>query len=224
MDEMVSALLDIKEVLLGIEEALLKPSKSDILMVIITCIYVVATIVICVFNGRSAKAAKEQLEAAKNELEESRKQHRQNAGIQLYTIRKNFITQFKEKNYNDMVWDASILFSKEVSAAVKNTMLAYEKYCNAQHYLDLFEDRMRDDDPELYNEYCRLLNSPAENTTDAITALCYGYAPIIEENGEKRRLRYADLIADFQEKKSAHEALSNSAFLQLKGELKNSIS
>ena len=43
---------------------------TDWLMVIITAIYVVATIFICVFNGRSAKAANEQTEAARNQTKE----------------------------------------------------------------------------------------------------------------------------------------------------------
>ena len=43
---------------------------TDWLMVIITAIYVVATIFICVYNGRSAKAANEQTEAARNQTKE----------------------------------------------------------------------------------------------------------------------------------------------------------
>ncbi len=40
---------------------------TDWLMVAITGVYVVATIMICIFNGRSAKAAKEQILVAKNQ-------------------------------------------------------------------------------------------------------------------------------------------------------------
>ena len=43
---------------------------TDWLMVIITFIYVVATIFICVFNYRSAKAAKEQIEVSKTQYKE----------------------------------------------------------------------------------------------------------------------------------------------------------
>lgn len=43
---------------------------TDWLMVIITAIYVVATIVICVFNARSAKAAKEQAAIAQKQMQE----------------------------------------------------------------------------------------------------------------------------------------------------------
>lgn len=48
---------------------------TDWLMVIITAIYVVATIVICYFNGKSAKASKEQAEIAKKQTEEMIKQY-----------------------------------------------------------------------------------------------------------------------------------------------------
>lgn len=41
---------------------------ADWFMVAITAIYVVATIVICIFNGKSAKAAKEQTETAKQQI------------------------------------------------------------------------------------------------------------------------------------------------------------
>ncbi|MBE7005721.1 MAG: hypothetical protein E7424_01045 [Ruminococcaceae bacterium] len=43
---------------------------TDWLMVIITAVYVVATIIICVFNGKSAKAAREQTDTAKRQIEE----------------------------------------------------------------------------------------------------------------------------------------------------------
>lgn len=48
---------------------------TDWLMVIITAVYVVATIVICVFNGKSAKAAKEQTETAKQQINEMIRQY-----------------------------------------------------------------------------------------------------------------------------------------------------
>lgn len=48
---------------------------TDWLMVIITAVYVIATIVICVFNGKSAKAAKEQTETAKQQINEMIRQY-----------------------------------------------------------------------------------------------------------------------------------------------------
>lgn len=48
---------------------------TEWLMVIITAVYVVATIVICVFNGKSAKAAKEQTETARQQIDEMIRQY-----------------------------------------------------------------------------------------------------------------------------------------------------
>ena len=50
-------------------------STTDWLMVIITTIYVIATILICVYNGKSAKAAQEQTKTAKKQIEEMLKQY-----------------------------------------------------------------------------------------------------------------------------------------------------
>ena len=46
------------------------PTITDWIMVIITFVYVIATILICVFNYRSAKATREQVAEAKRQYEE----------------------------------------------------------------------------------------------------------------------------------------------------------
>ena len=48
---------------------------TDWIMIIITAVYVVATIVICVFNGKTAKAAKEQIETEKQQIAEMIRQY-----------------------------------------------------------------------------------------------------------------------------------------------------
>ncbi len=45
--------------------------NADWVMVVMTAVYVIATILICVFNYRSAKATKEQVAEAKKQFEES---------------------------------------------------------------------------------------------------------------------------------------------------------
>ena len=70
---------------------------TDWLMVIITAVYVVATIAICVANFKSAKASKEQLEESKRQFEESQKQ----AKAELEESKKQFEEskrQFAETN------------------------------------------------------------------------------------------------------------------------------
>ena len=48
---------------------------TDWIMVGITAIYMIATIVICYFNGKSAKASKEQTEISKKQIAEMIKQY-----------------------------------------------------------------------------------------------------------------------------------------------------
>lgn len=49
------------------------PLVTDWIMVGITFVYVIATIAICVFNGKAAKATKEQVEESKKQFEESKR-------------------------------------------------------------------------------------------------------------------------------------------------------
>lgn len=48
---------------------------ADWLMVIITTVYVIATIIICVFNGKTAKASEKQIETAKQQIDEMVRQY-----------------------------------------------------------------------------------------------------------------------------------------------------
>ena len=63
---------------------------TDWLMVIITAVYVVATILICIYNGRSAKAANEQTKIARVQIEEMIKQFNE-ANRPIVTIRLEII-------------------------------------------------------------------------------------------------------------------------------------
>ena len=49
------------------------PMITDWLMVVITAIYVIATICICIFNARSASATREQVAESKRQFEESKR-------------------------------------------------------------------------------------------------------------------------------------------------------
>ena len=67
-------------------------NKNDgALMVLITLVYVVATICISHSNRTSAKASRKQ-------LEESQKQQKQNVGLQLYDRRKEVIKKYPRRN------------------------------------------------------------------------------------------------------------------------------
>lgn len=82
-------------------------SNSGALMVVITTLYVIATISISRSNKKSAEASREL-------IIESQKQQTQNAGLQLYGLRKEAISKVAHENYNEVFWDIPLLFSEDL--------------------------------------------------------------------------------------------------------------
>lgn len=82
-------------------------TNSGAIMVFITIVYVWATINISISNKKSAKASQEQIEA-------SQKQQAQNAGLQLYALRKDAINKVAQKQYDEVFWDIPLLFDNEL--------------------------------------------------------------------------------------------------------------
>lgn len=78
------------------------------LMVVITFVYVIATCIICIFNGKSAKASREQVEV-------SQKHQEQNIGLQLYAIRKEVINKLSKLEIEEVYWDIDPLFNQDIS-------------------------------------------------------------------------------------------------------------
>ena len=81
--------------------------NNGALMVLITVIYVIATISISRSNKKSADASRKQIEA-------SQKQQEQNVGLQLYAMRKEVIDKLSKDKYNEVYWDIPLLFNNEL--------------------------------------------------------------------------------------------------------------
>ncbi|SDB56552.1 hypothetical protein SAMN02910317_02947 [Ruminococcaceae bacterium FB2012] len=90
---------------------------ADWFMVIITAIYVIATIVICVFNGRSAKAAKEQTKTAKQQIEEMIRQYNESnrpyVSVRFEMIRSGLLCLVIENVGSIPAKDVRIMFNKD---------------------------------------------------------------------------------------------------------------
>ena len=119
---------------------------TDWLMVIITGIYVIATIFIYVSNYRSADASKEQ-------LHEMKKQQEQNIGIQLYEKRKEVISNFNADNYNKYYWDIMILFPSEIFDDFVKLSSIRQKINDLENRKDYFENHLKDYNIEAFKKY-----------------------------------------------------------------------
>ena len=76
-------------------------------MSIITFVYVIATVMICFFNAKSASASRKQ-------IVEMQKQQQQNIELQLYGLRKEAITKLSKKQINEVYWDIPLLFNQRI--------------------------------------------------------------------------------------------------------------
>lgn len=81
--------------------------NNGALMVLITVIYVIATISISRSNKKSADASRKQIEA-------SQKQQEQNVGLQLYAMRKEIIDKLAHDKYEEIYWDIPLLFNEDL--------------------------------------------------------------------------------------------------------------
>ena len=119
---------------------------TDWLMVIITGIYVIATISICVSNYRSANSSKEQ-------LHEMKKQQEQNIGIQLYEKRKEVISNFNADNYNKYYWDIMILFPSETFDDFVKLSSIRQQINDLENRKDYFENHLKNYNIEAFKKY-----------------------------------------------------------------------
>ncbi len=106
--------------------------NNGALMVLITLVYVIATICISRSNRKSAEASREQ-------IEESQKQQKQNVGLQLYGLRKDAINKVSQKQYNEVFWDIPLLFDDELFSAFQKVALKAERIEELQKPVDQFE-------------------------------------------------------------------------------------
>ena len=95
---------------------------ADWSMVIITSVYAFTTIIICVFNAMNNSTVKKQAIA-------SNVHQHQNAGIQLYSLRKEVLVALDRKRFDDIYWDVALLFNADINKQ-------FMELADAAHKLD----------------------------------------------------------------------------------------
>lgn len=108
---------------------------SSALMVIITYMYVKATIHISESNKESAEASRKQ-------IEESQKQQKQNVGLQLYAMRKEVISKLSNKQYNEVYWDIPLLFDDDLFSKYLNITDKVNRIETLQTLINSFENEL----------------------------------------------------------------------------------
>lgn len=102
-----------EEVLRQIADNLAKPSAADWIMVIITGVYVLATIAICYFNKKSADAAHEQAKQAQKALQKS-------VDLQLFDRMIAVSNKLENDDYSSSTMEISVLFGLPIWKQVES--------------------------------------------------------------------------------------------------------
>ena len=114
---------------------------TDWLMVIITFVYVIATIFICIYNAKSVKAAKEQIEVTKNQIrtmvEQYNSVNRTLVSIHFDIIRSGLLCFIIENNGPLAAENVQVKINKEFIENIKNSneKMFLEKLNEAVFYL-----------------------------------------------------------------------------------------
>lgn len=207
------------------------PTITDWIMVVITAVYVIATIFICYFNGKSASAACNQIKEAQEQLKESQHQQQQNTGIQLYQLRKDIIQKLSKEEYNEIYWDISLLFDDSIFNEFVSLTTKVQKLNMIQTYMSVFENHLKVDLGQ--NVFAKFQQLKADlNRQDTTVAsgeelyrFCdqYTFTQYFEPDNEIKTFDYRELSKEAIQLHSFVQAKHMDLFMKMQNFIKKSI-
>jgi hypothetical protein len=218
---------------------------NDLPMIIITALYVVATIAIGFFSWRSSKAAEKQIDALEKQLTTSEKQlkaaemqinemtaqQKQNVGIQLYGRRINIRDLFSQEKYYEAWREAPLLFDQYISDEIFKLAQCYDYLKNTRSNLSAYESYLRFEKGEdIHTQFVSLRsNANLTNSTDAQTSALYDFAdqydmPFTDEEGNTTVTKYRELAEKEERQLTRVNCLHIETAKMIEAFIRNSIS
>ena len=164
----------------------------------------------------------------RKQTKQSDKQQVQNVAMSLLPLRQEVLKGFSEKRFNDIFWDATILFSKGIVDSILAVGMAENTYKGCADRIEMYFCRMKSDVPDLYDEF-NSLQAQIENTNDdsfeALFVISDKFMPIVQMPGEAEEtvFDYRYLHSEEQAAKSKYDALFAKVFMDIKAEIQKSI-
>ena len=162
----------------------------------------------------------------RKQTKQSDKQQIQNVAMSLLPLRQEVLKGFSEKRFNDIFWDATILFSNDIVNSILAVGMAENTYKDCANRIEMYFCRMKSDVPDLYNEF-NLLQAQIENddSFEALFVISDKFMPIIQMPGEAEEtvFDYRYLHSEEQAAKRKYDALFAKVFMDIKAEIKKSI-
>lgn len=162
------------------------------------------------------------------QTKQSDKQQVQNVAMSLLPLRREVLKGFSEKRFNDIFWDATILFSTGIVDSILAVGMAENTYKGCTDRIEMYFCRMKSDVPDLYDEF-NSLQAQIENANDdsfeALFVISDKFRPIGQMPGETEEtvFDYRYLHSEAQAAKRNYDALFTKAFMDIKEEIEKSI-
>lgn len=164
----------------------------------------------------------------RKQTKQSDKQQVQNVAMSLLPLRQEVLKGFSEKRFNDIFWDATILFSKGIVDNILAVGMAENIYKGCADRIEMYFCRMKSDVPDLYDEF-NSLQAQIENANDdsfeALFVISDKFMPIVQMPGEAEEtvFDYRYLQSEEQAAKRKYDALFAKVFMDIKAEIQKSI-
>lgn len=164
----------------------------------------------------------------RKQTKQSDKQQVQNVAMSLLPLRQEVLKGFSEKRFNDILWDATILFSKGIVDSILAVGMAENTYKGCADRIEMYFCRMKSDVPDLYDEF-NSLQAQIENANDdsfeALFLISDKFMPIVQMPGEAEEtvFDYRYLHSEEQAAKRKYDALFAKVFMDIKAEIQKSI-
>lgn len=148
--------------------------------------------------------------------------------MSLLPLRQEVLKEFSEKRFNDIFWDATILFSKDIVDSILAVGMAENTYKGCVARTEMYFCRMKSDVPDLYDEF-NLLQAQIENVNDAsfeaLFVISDKFMPVVQIPGEVEEtvFDYRYLYTEEQTAKIRYDALFTKVFMDIKAEIEKSI-
>ena len=148
--------------------------------------------------------------------------------MSLLPLRQEILKGFSEKRFNDIFWDATILFSKGIVDSILAVGMAENAYKGCVDRIEMYFCRMKSDVPDLYDEF-NSLQAQIENANDdsfeALFVISDKFMPIVQMPGEAEEtiFDYRYLHFEVQDAKRKYDALFAKVFMDIKAEIQKSI-
>lgn len=164
----------------------------------------------------------------RKQTKQSDKQQVQNVAMSLLPLRQEVLKGFSEKRFNDIFWDATILFSKGIVDSILAVGMAENTYKGCADRIEMYFCRMKSDVPDLYDEF-NSLQAQIENANDdsfeALFVISDKFMPIVQMPGEAEEtvFDYRYLHSEEQAAKRKYDMLFAKVFMDIKAEIQKSI-